>query len=714
MTVDGAAKRGGTPEGNVTETVRRPALAAIPVMRLGKYNLIGKLGHGGMAEVFLAYIAGPAGFRKLVVVKRLHDHLLDEPGFLEMFLDEARLAARLNHPNVVQTQEVGEFDRQFFLAMEFLEGQPLDRIRKRCARNDLFPPPRLIAKIVAEALEGLSYAHRLTDYDGTPLNVIHRDISPHNVFVTYEGMVKLLDFGIAKASTHVSETQDGVVKGKFAYIAPEQGRGYAIDQRADLWSMGVVLWESLANRRLFKGPNDMATLNAALSAPIPSLAEVGVQIPDALVRICTKALLRDPGRRYQTAQEMKDDLEAYLAQEPKPTSRKDVATFVTNLFADVIEQHRSLLEVCLSRSSSSETACTDLLDGREGTPSGVRLAFPLGSSLQTPSSVSARPPFRGTGASPEPRTPSSSSARPPPHPAAVPRPAAPPPRQDLDAPPAIGPVEAPVPAPAAPVPPIAWETFSEPITGSSPLDLPKRGRRGIKPLLLLAGLVLFAVVSTCMLVRVFVWTGHDGTAGGMVAAGATEQVVPPAVPVPVATGPVPAPIPAGSEPEDSASESREPQVETQPPPSGEVGDPGVQPVVERPPSNAARPEPRSPRPASQPRHPTPAPEPPSDDDVEVRPEPRNPGAAASPASESNQEPAPAVADEEAGFLSLDTVPWSRVSFNGRVLGTTPLLRVRMPAGTHILSLHNPEANITTTYRVTIRAGETTARRLGLE
>jgi len=358
-------------ESTITTATRRVALSVMPVTAFGKYNLIGKLGHGGMAEVYLAYVAGPAGFKKLVVIKRLHQHLEEEPGFLDMFLDEARLAARLNHPNVVQTHEVGEVDASHFIAMEYLEGQGLDRIRRYCTRNSISFPAHLSARVASQALEGLHYAHELKDFDSTPLDVVHRDVSPQNVFVTYEGLVKLLDFGIAKAATHVVETRTGVVKGKFAYIAPEQARGRPIDRRADLWSMGVVLWETLAGRRLFKGSNDLATLSETLMGNIPSLEGVAPDVPEPLLRIVRKSLPRDRDQRYQDALEMKRALEAYLSQETKPCARSDVGVFVKGMFGDVIEQHRKVLQVCLSDSPGQVAGSGQFR--METTPSGVRL-----------------------------------------------------------------------------------------------------------------------------------------------------------------------------------------------------------------------------------------------------------------------------------------------------------------------------------------------------
>ena len=230
----------------------------------GKYRLIAELGHGGMADVFLAVQAGPAGsnFRKLSVIKRLRQNLVEEPEFVEMLIDEARIAARLNHPNVVQTNEVGEFGTQYFIAMEYLDGQPLHRIQRRSAQRvkDGKPPalrPEHQIVILMDALAGLHHAHELADYDGSPLQIVHRDVTPQNIFVTYEGQVKVVDFGIAKAAGRASETRQGVVKGKIRYMAPEQAIGGTVDCRADTFAMGILLWEVVTGQRLWKDFDDL-------------------------------------------------------------------------------------------------------------------------------------------------------------------------------------------------------------------------------------------------------------------------------------------------------------------------------------------------------------------------------------------------------------------------------------------------------------------------
>jgi serine/threonine-protein kinase len=339
-------------------------VTAVPATQFGKYTLIGKLGHGGMAEVNLAVASGKGNFRKLVVIKRMHAHLESEPGFVDMFLDEARLAAQLDHPHCVQTIEVGEAHGQHFLAMEYLDGQGLERLLRITGQKGQTLPPSIVARMVADALDGLGYAHELASYDGTPLRVVHRDVSPQNLFVTYNGVVKLLDFGIAKAASNVVETRTGVVKGKYAYIAPEQALATPLDGRADLWAMGVVMWEMLTSRRLFKADNEIATLQQTLTAPIPPPSKVVPGIDAELDRIALRALTRDPAQRYQTAQQFKDDLEQYLSTAHDRAERRDIAKLMQERFGDAVKVHRAKIAECLAAVAQGEKSIERMVEGQ--------------------------------------------------------------------------------------------------------------------------------------------------------------------------------------------------------------------------------------------------------------------------------------------------------------------------------------------------------------
>jgi serine/threonine-protein kinase len=317
------------PDANDDRLSPDPAAPAI----LGRYELFATLGGGGMSDVFLAVARGPMGWSKLVVVKLLRASLAEEGAFLAMFLDEARLAARLAHPNVVHTFEVGEQGGSFFIAMEYLDGQPLSEIiRVLAERGEALDQP-LCARIVADALAGLAYAHELVDYDGTPLQIIHRDVSPQNLFVGYDGQVKIVDFGIAKAVLSSTTTEIGVLKGKVAYMAPEQAMGGPVDQRADLFSMGVVLWELLARKRFAKVESAAPAMHKLLNEPIPRVSSEAPEVDPALDDIVARALQKEPAQRYQTASEMREALEAWM-RAGRSARQDEIGKRVASLFQE--------------------------------------------------------------------------------------------------------------------------------------------------------------------------------------------------------------------------------------------------------------------------------------------------------------------------------------------------------------------------------------------
>ena len=280
----------------------------------GKFRLVAELGRGGMGNVYLAVLSGPAGFNKLQVVKRLRTDLAEDRESVTMFLDEARLAARLNHPNVVQTNEVGNDGSHYFIAMEYLEGQSLDQLVRR-SQNNGGMPLGIQLRILCDALTGLHYAHELTDFDGSPLGLVHRDVTPHNIFVTYDGNSKLLDFGIAKAATSAHETRAGTFKGKCAYMSAEQIVGDPIDRRADLFSLGAVLWQACTGQRLWKGETDIKIFHKVVSGEIPSPRTVNPNVPEQLEEICMKALARNRDDRFASAMEMQSALEDFIEEE---------------------------------------------------------------------------------------------------------------------------------------------------------------------------------------------------------------------------------------------------------------------------------------------------------------------------------------------------------------------------------------------------------------
>ena len=295
----------------------------------GKFQLIAQLGKGGMGEVFLALLNGIQGVKKLVVIKRLIDTITEDRAMRELFLEEGRLAARLNHSNVVQTIEVGEEAGALYLSMEYLEGQPLNQVVRKLGPDRIEAP--LAARIVSDVLCGLHYAHELKDYDGRPLNIVHRDMSPHNIFITYEGEVKIVDFGIAKAASHISKTEVGVFKGKVAYMAPEQVTTDATDRRADIFVVGIVLWELLTGTRLFAGAVQK-TFYSLIQKPAPRVSSVVPDIDPELDAIVAKALDRDPNARFATAKEMRDAIDAYVASTGRLVRAEDLGGLLGRLF----------------------------------------------------------------------------------------------------------------------------------------------------------------------------------------------------------------------------------------------------------------------------------------------------------------------------------------------------------------------------------------------
>jgi len=311
---------------------------------LGKYRLLAELGHGGMAQVYLALAKGVAGFNKLVVVKKIHTDLAEDPDFVNMFLEEARLAARLNHPNVVQTNEVDHDGKRYFIAMEYLEGQTLNRIFNRMGRDPKLLPLGHRLRLVADALAGLHYAHELCDFDGTPLEVVHRDITPHNIFVSYSGQVKVVDFGIAKALNSNVQTQSGVLKGKVSYMAPEQARGERVDRRADLFSVGMILWQVATGKRLYRDMPELAVIQKICNGEVPKVSELAPFVPPRLQAIIDRALAPHRDERYATAAELQADIESYLDATNVKASSREIGALVAEHFAEERAEIKGIIE----------------------------------------------------------------------------------------------------------------------------------------------------------------------------------------------------------------------------------------------------------------------------------------------------------------------------------------------------------------------------------
>ncbi len=307
----------------------------------GKYQLIKKLATGGMAEVWLALQTGIEGFNRHVVVKRILPHLAEDPEFVQMFLNEAKIASRFNNPNIAQIYDLGAENGTYFIAMEFIHGEDLGRVMRRAWSSGQWVARHIALRIVADACAGLFYAHSRVNDQGQPLRVVHRDISPQNILISFDGSVKIVDFGIAKAADQVSNTKSGAIKGKFAYMAPEQAAGKPLDSRTDIFALGLVLYELMTGVRPLKRDSELATLQAALECAIElpsSVAEVPSEIDDVVMRALAKA----PDDRYRDAREFQKAIEQYLVDHKEMATGLQVAELMEMLFADRLNEEKRL------------------------------------------------------------------------------------------------------------------------------------------------------------------------------------------------------------------------------------------------------------------------------------------------------------------------------------------------------------------------------------
>ena len=317
---------------STTSPGSRDPLGQVVVRPFGKYFLVRKLAEGGMAEIFLAKQVGVEGFERNVVIKRMLQHLSSVTDFVNMFLDEARLATRLAHPNIVQINDLGHADGCYYICMEYLAGEDFSTLLRTSSRRKQFVPLSVSLKVLAEAATGLHYAHDFTDTKGNPMNVVHRDVSPSNIFISYTGQVKVLDFGIARAESRVTTTTAGIVKGKYQYMSPEQARSGQVDRRADIYSLGVSLYEACTNVRPFARENDLAILNAVLNSEFKRPRDVRPDLPEEIERIIMKALAPELSVRYHTAAAFALDLERYLQATSAGESTMGMAAFMAAFF----------------------------------------------------------------------------------------------------------------------------------------------------------------------------------------------------------------------------------------------------------------------------------------------------------------------------------------------------------------------------------------------
>jgi serine/threonine-protein kinase len=561
---------------------------------VGRYRMLSRIALGGMAEIWLALQQGLKGFERVVVVKRISEALSADESFVEMFLDEARIAAQLNHPNIVQIYELGEHKGAYYIAMEYLHGEDLAAVVRASVNARVPVSPEFAARVVASAAEGLASAHARMGLDGKPLNVVHRDVSPQNIFITYDGIVKVLDFGVAKARIRANTTQGGQLKGKFSYMSPEQARGAPVDARADVWGLGVVLFEAATHTRLFEGKEEqLAVREAVLYEPIPSARARNSLIPSELDAIISCALERDPNVRTPSAETLQADLESWLKGRKDAPNTAALSATMHELFGDRIAKKTQLVESV-----------------RVGE---VRLA-------QLP--VVLRPPVdRSMPDGPITRTIRSTKGK--------------------------------------------LAMFTAALLAS----------------FVVSAIGFYAVPRTTAVLKV-----TSAAGGALVLLDGEEAGGVPLTLPDVEPGPHEVVLEVDGRRSDvtrftvQAGETLALQL-TAPPaegPPSEVAEPAGVIDVE-PPSEAAEP-------------------------VEA------PGL---PFAERPQKRPVRVRRAPKGKLSLETVPWTQVSFGGRVLGDTPLLERQLPAGRHVLKLSNPERGITTSIEVEISAGQTTVMKLKL-
>jgi len=310
----------------------------------GKYLLLERVNVGGMAEVFIAKAFGVEGFERILAIKKILPTMAEDQEFITMFIDEARISVQLNHANVVHIHELGKYDETYFIAMEYVAGRDVRTILERYRRRSELMPTHQAVFIASKMCEGLDYAHRKKDARGQDLGIIHRDVSPQNILVSYEGEVKIIDFGIAKAANRMQKTQAGILKGKFGYMSPEQVRGMPIDRRSDIFAVGVILYEMLTGEKLFVGESDFSTLEKVRNADVPLPRQLNPDIPPGLEKVLLKALAREPEDRYQWASDLQEDLMRFLLSGEAMYSGKQLSNFMKDAFAEDLLREAEKME----------------------------------------------------------------------------------------------------------------------------------------------------------------------------------------------------------------------------------------------------------------------------------------------------------------------------------------------------------------------------------
>lgn len=577
---------------------------------IGKYQLIAELGKGGMANVYLAVMRGHGGFNKLVVLKVPKPEVAQDPNLLAMVVDEARIAAHLSHPNIVQTFQVIRDGSHDIIVMEYLDGYTLNELIGRARKHGTPLPRELHLKVIREALTGLQYAHDAKDFDGAPLNLVHRDVSPHNVFVTFDSQVKILDFGIAKAALQSHQTEIGTFKGKVRYMPREQLAGSSMDRRTDIFAMGVMIWEAAVGERLWAKRSDVEVMSAIIAGTVPMPRDVRPDVPEELDAICRKALAHDKADRYATCIDLQADLDAYLATLPKKPTMREVVTHLETVFVEQRAARRRTIEAQL-KTVRLETIDDDTQLASIPPPTGAAtLAVSLPALNSTGSgSISTASPITGTGEA-----------------------------------------------------------------GVTTKDVTIVGRSR-------SSIALVAVsLAALTLGALLFFTQLNRPSGGEAV---REPVATSASQVPGVVAPTP---PSATL---VASDDAPPAVSAEP----SVAAVAATPTAATATATAIAAPPATP--AARPRWTPPA---------------------ATPKRHAPPESAPsAIATlDPPGYFSFNTYPWTKVSEGGRVLGTTPLYKVPLKPGTHVLTLENPDESIKSSFTVVIKSGESVNRSMALK
>lgn len=372
----------------------------------GRYRLLGLLGQGGMGRLYIAERRGVQGFVKIVALKRILPHLADSAQLREMFLNEARIAARLEHPNIVATYELGEVEGKYFISMEYLPGEDLSAVIARCQGAPAIPI-EIAAALAQQAAQGLQYAHDARDGQGRLIGLVHRDVNPRNIFVTYHGVLKLLDFGMVRNPAG-PKSVPGTFKGKYGYCAPEQLEGGRVDSRTDVFCLGIVLWESLTGARLFDARTDAETIDAVRSRHVEAPSALRPEVPRSLEEIALRALARDPARRYQSAQEMSEALDRFLTERKTQPTAITIGQWMESIFG----AERAALKKSISQGDNVE-ATLERLKALEESPSRRSAAQPRALwSTSFGTTVSGSPPPGKAARRPDRSSPGLAAERP--------------------------------------------------------------------------------------------------------------------------------------------------------------------------------------------------------------------------------------------------------------------------------------------------------------